>query len=76
MSDVDRSRADVDPRSVETIRVLLHLLVHGDADECEGGGDAASLFCGGRTTWVRSVTTINTPHDGVSPFADQYDLVY
>lgn len=48
-----------------TIRALIELLEHGSPDD-EGGHE---LFKGGKVGWVRSVTTISTPHNGTT-FAD------
>lgn len=48
-----------------TIRALVELLEHGSPDD-EGGH---TLYQGGKVGWVRSVTTISTPHNGTT-FAD------
>ena len=48
-----------------TIRALVELLERGSPDD-EGGH---ALFKGGKVGWVRSVTTISTPHNGTT-FAD------
>jgi len=44
-----------------TIRALVELLEHG----AEGEGDG-ELYQGGKTGWVRSVTTISAPHNGTT----------
>lgn len=44
-----------------TIRALVELLEHGDAQA--GGG---ALYRGGKVGWIRSVTTISTPHNGTT----------
>jgi len=44
-----------------TIRALVELLEHGDPDA--GNGE---LYRGGKSGWIRSVTTISTPHDGTT----------
>jgi triacylglycerol lipase len=46
-----------------TIRALVELLEHGSPDGDEGG---AELYQGGKTGWVRSVTTISAPHNGTT----------
>ncbi|WP_145716344.1 esterase/lipase family protein [Chitinophaga japonensis] len=48
-----------------TVRKLVTLLEQGDAAERQDPGHA-SLFNGGRTGWVKSVTTISTPHNGAT----------
>lgn len=48
-----------------TVRKLLTLLEQGDAAEHQDP-DHATLFSGGKTGWVRSVTTISTPHNGAT----------
>ncbi|NNG22249.1 esterase/lipase family protein [Telluria aromaticivorans] len=48
-----------------TIRALVELLEHGSPED-EGGH---TLFAGGKTGWVRSVTTISAPHNGTT-YAD------
>ena len=44
-----------------TIRALVELLEHGDANA--GGGE---LYRGGKRGWIRSVTTISAPHNGTT----------
>ena len=44
-----------------TIRALIQLLEHGAPNE----GDYA-LYQGGKVGWVRSVTTLSTPHNGTT----------
>ncbi len=48
-----------------TVRKLLTLLEKGDATE-QQDPDHAALFSGGNASWVRSVTTISTPHNGAT----------
>lgn len=48
-----------------TVRKLLTLLEQGDAAEKQDPHHA-SLFSGGKTGWVKSVTTISTPHNGAT----------
>jgi len=52
----------------QTARVLVHLLENGAPEEfalrLETGG-VSPLFTGGKS-WVESVTTISTPHDGTT----------
>jgi len=63
----------------QTVRVLVQLLETGSSSELTAGGETSMLFQGGHD-WVRSVTTLSTPHDGTSladgvngmvPFAQQ-----
>jgi len=61
----------------QTSRVLVHLLEEGDPAELAATppGELSPLFAGGHAAgqaWVRSVTTLATPHDG-TPAAYRYD---
>ncbi|PWF48771.1 hypothetical protein C7C56_009860 [Massilia glaciei] len=47
----------------QTIRVLIQLLENGSPNGDEGGG---ALFTGGKTGWIKSATTISTPHNGTT----------
>ncbi|PWF41070.1 hypothetical protein C7C56_025390 [Massilia glaciei] len=47
----------------QTIRLLIELLENGSPDVDEGG---AELYLGGKLKWVKSVTTLATPHNGSS----------
>ncbi|MCL2195886.1 MAG: hypothetical protein FWB76_08055 [Oscillospiraceae bacterium] len=53
-----------------TIRALAGLLLHGCADErahaAATGEEISPLFVGGKADWVHSITTVATPHNGVS----------
>src|SRR6056297_2179973 len=54
----------------QTARLLTELLAQGDPDEiaagdATGSGGLSELFSGGRS-WVSSITTIATPHDGTT----------
>jgi len=49
----------------QTIRMLLRFLADGDAIERQQKG-SSSLFDGGRVSWVNSISTVNTPHDGTT----------
>ncbi|MCL2445784.1 MAG: hypothetical protein FWD06_03330 [Oscillospiraceae bacterium] len=53
-----------------TIRALAGLLQHGCPEEQaharETGEEISPLFAGGQADWVHSITTIATPHNGVS----------
>lgn len=68
----------------QTIRLLVQLLEQGHPTAGEAGfgpdAETSALFAGGNS-WVHSVTTIATPHDGTSlatgvdlliPFAQQF----
>lgn len=48
-----------------TVRKLVTLLEQGDAAERSDPAHAA-IFNGGKTGWVKSVTTISTPHNGAT----------
>lgn len=48
-----------------TVRKLLTLLEQGDKTELQDPAHA-ELFSGGKTGWVKSVTTISTPHNGAT----------
>jgi triacylglycerol lipase len=45
-----------------TVRALIQLLEHGSPED-EGDGE---LYRGGKVGWVRSLTTISTPHNGTT----------
>ncbi len=49
----------------QTIRLLAQLLENGDPNELSFTTDGSinSLFTGGKS-WVSSITSIATPHDG------------
>jgi triacylglycerol lipase len=50
----------------QTARVLIHLLEYGnDEEKATTGSDTAEIFKGGHQ-WVRSVTTLSTPHNGTT----------
>ncbi|HDQ15148.1 MAG TPA: lipase, partial [Sediminispirochaeta sp.] len=50
----------------QTARLLVQLLEHGDeAERQRSGREASFLFAGGKD-WVKSVTTVATPHDGTT----------
>jgi triacylglycerol lipase len=55
----------------QTSRLLIELLYEGDAAERDFPGYAPgegphTLFLGGKRDWVRSLTTLATPHDGTT----------
>lgn len=47
----------------QTVRTLIQLLEKGSPNGTEGGG---ALYTGGKIGWVKSATTISTPHNGTS----------
>ncbi|WP_292932398.1 hypothetical protein [Noviherbaspirillum sp.] len=47
----------------QTVRTLIQLLENGSPNGDEGGG---ALYTGGKIGWVKSATTISTPHDGTT----------
>ena len=50
----------------QTARVLIHLLEYGDDEEkAATGKDTADVFRGGHF-WVKSATTLSTPHNGTT----------
>jgi len=50
----------------QTVRVLAHLLEYGDMAEAEFPQDDRSELFGGGHSWIHSVTSISTPHDGTT----------
>lgn len=60
----------------QTARVLIHLLEYGDQEEQEAtGGKTADIFKGGHL-WVRSVTTLSTPHNGTTLTKGAYTVTF
>jgi len=58
----------------QTARLLVELLEYGDPAERETSReDISDLFAGGHS-WVKSVTSISTPHDGTSLVYDYADM--
>ena len=53
-----------------TVRMLIHLLTYGSPKEMAGtdAEDISGLFTGGKGDWVKSVTTICTPHNSASVY--------
>jgi triacylglycerol lipase len=49
----------------QTARVLVSLLTLGAPEEMAAADNPSSLFSGGKS-WVRSVTSLATPHDGTT----------
>jgi len=47
----------------QTVRTLIQLLENGSPNGNEGGG---ALYTGGKIGWVKSATTIATPHNGTT----------
>lgn len=47
----------------QTVRTLIQLLEKGSPNGNEGGG---ALYTGGKIGWVKSATTIATPHNGTT----------
>ena len=47
----------------QTVRTLIQLLEQGSPNGDEGGG---ALYTGGKVGWIKSATTISTPHDGTT----------
>ncbi|GAB3552197.1 esterase EstA [Noviherbaspirillum agri] len=47
----------------QTVRTLIQLLENGSPNGDEGGG---ALFTGGKVGWIKSATTIATPHNGTT----------
>ncbi len=47
----------------QTIRTLIQLMENGSPNGNEGGG---ALYTGGKIGWVKSATTIATPHNGTT----------
>ncbi|MEH6434096.1 esterase/lipase family protein [Massilia sp. DD77] len=53
-----------------TIRALVELLEHGSPED-EGDGE---LYRGGKLGWIRSVTTISSPHNGTTLSDAVFDI--
>ncbi|MBQ2904191.1 MAG: hypothetical protein IJE48_07320 [Clostridia bacterium] len=53
-----------------TARMFVHLLGEGSAEEMAAtpADDISPLFTGGKSDWVKSVTTICTPHNSASVY--------
>lgn len=53
-----------------TIRLLIHLLTNGSPEEIAAtpADDISGLFTGGKNNWVKSATTICTPHNSSSVY--------
>ncbi len=47
----------------QTVRALIQLLENGSPDGYEGDG---ALYTGGKVGWVKSATTISSPHNGTT----------
>lgn len=47
----------------QTVRTLIQLLENGSPNGDEGG---SPLYTGGKTGWVKSATTISSPHNGTT----------
>ncbi|WP_256079817.1 triacylglycerol lipase [Massilia sp. YIM B04103] len=47
----------------QTVRTLIQLLENGSPNGNEGGGE---LYAGGKVGWVKSATTLATPHNGTT----------
>ena len=62
-----------------TVRILAHLLTYGSEEEraCTPENELSGLFTGGKESWVKTVTTICTPHNGASAyqFAKKYKIL-
>ena len=62
-----------------TIRLFVHLLAHGDAQEraATAADDLSPLFVGGNAGLVQSVTTFCSPHNGTMFFdaSERYKLL-
>jgi triacylglycerol lipase len=64
----DRRRISIIAHSQggQTARVLIHLLEYGSEEErAATGGKTAEIFKGDRR-WVKSLTTLSTPHNGTT----------
>ena len=57
-----------------TVRMLIHLLTEGSAEEMAvtSSNEISGLFTGGKSDWIKSATTICTPHNSSSIY---YPLV-
>lgn len=59
-----------------TIRLFIHLLTNGSPEEISAtsADDISGLFTGGKGDWVKSATTICTPHNSASIYYPLKDL--
>ena len=61
----------------QTARVLAHLLAYGAPAETDrSGAGTSALFRGGKTNWVRSVTTLSSPHNGTTLTKGVYTVTF
>lgn len=47
----------------QTVRTVIQLMENGSPNGDEGGG---ALYTGGKIGWIKSATTISTPHNGTT----------
>lgn len=50
------------------VKLLTHLLTNGAPEEYEACDDASELFAGGKESWIKSCTTLCTPHNGSTAY--------
>lgn len=50
------------------VKLLTHLLTNGAPEEYGACEDASELFAGGKEDWVKSCTTLCTPHNGSTAY--------
>lgn len=53
-----------------TIRLLIHLMANGSAEEieCTPQNEISPLFTGGKADWIYAAAVFATPHNGTSAF--------
>ncbi len=50
------------------VKLFTHLLTNGAPEEIEACDDASQLFAGGNEDWIKSCTTLCTPHNGSTAY--------
>ena len=57
-----------------TVRMLAELMANGNEDEVKNGNNVSELFKGGKESWIYSIITVASPHNGTSSYNIQEDL--
>lgn len=57
-----------------TVRMLAELMANGNEDEVKSGNNVSELFKGGKESWIYSIITVASPHNGTSSYNIQEDL--
>ena len=54
--------------------MLAELMANGNEDEVKNGNNVSELFKGGKESWIYSIITVASPHNGTSSYNIQEDL--